>query len=165
MNEPEFIIEIFLRPGEFHWGDTDTRIRTILGSCVAICLWHPKLKIGGMCHYLLPTRRVKPEGAPPDPRYGDEAMELIIAEIEKINTRPKDYHVKVFGGANMFSEIVADGSINVGSKNVTLAEELIEKHGFQLMAKNVAGTEHRSILLDLWSGDVWMKKPKPNEIS
>ncbi|MES0489805.1 MAG: chemotaxis protein CheD [Leptospirales bacterium] len=160
MKEPDFILEIFLRPGEFHWGDTDTRIRTILGSCVAICVWHPRLKIGGMCHYLLPKRRVRDKLDPADGRYGDEAMELILDEIKKKNTRAQEYHVKIFGGANMFSKIIEGGSINVGQKNIALAESLTTEHGFQLQANHTGGTEHRSILFDLWSGDVWLKKPK-----
>jgi len=164
MKEPDFILEIFLRPGEFHWGDTDTRIRTILGSCVAICVWHPRLKIGGMCHYLLPKRRVRDALEPPDGRYGDEAIELILSEIKQKKTRPQEYHAKIFGGANMFSKVVVDGSINVGQKNIALAETLVAEHGFQVEANHTGGIEHRSILFDLWSGDVWLKKPKKEEV-
>lgn len=163
MNEPDFIIEIFLRPGELHWGDTDTRIRTILGSCVALCLWHPKLKIGGMCHYLLPSRRIREDSEGLDGRYGEEAIELLLDEIKKAKTKPSDYHIKVFGGANMFSKIIEKSAMNVGDKNVALAEEIAKKHGFQIMANHTRGIEHRSILFDLWSGDVWLKKPKAGE--
>ena len=53
---PEDALEIFIRPGEFYFGDGNTRIRTILGSCVAVTLWHPERHIGGMCHYMLPRR-------------------------------------------------------------------------------------------------------------
>jgi len=160
MKEPDFIIEIFLKPGEWHWGDTDTRIRTILGSCVALTFWHPKLKIGGMCHYLLPTRKTKTPEDPADGRYGDEALAVLVKEIEKSKTKISDYDIKLFGGANMFSDITRENSINVGEKNIRLAEEFIKEHGLKLAAKDVAGVEHRSILLDLWSGDVWLKKPK-----
>jgi chemotaxis protein CheD len=164
MNEPEFIIEIFLKPGEMHWGDTDTRVRTILGSCVALCLWHPNLKIGGMCHYLLPSRRVRNSDEPLDGRYGDEAMEMLMKELEKTHTKPKDYQVKMFGGSNMFSEILKDVNINVGEKNIQKADELVKKYGFNVASKDMGGTEHRSILFDIWNGDVWLKKPKKGEI-
>ena len=164
MKEPEFIIEIFLKPGEMHWGDTDTRIRTILGSCVAICLWHPTLKIGGMCHYLLPTRRIRNATDALDGRYGDEAMEMLLQELNKTNTKPKDYSVKMFGGANMFSEIIKEGNINVGEKNIQKAVELANKFGFKVGSQDTGGIEHRSILFDIWSGDVWMKKPKKDEV-
>ncbi|MDH4201135.1 MAG: chemotaxis protein CheD [Spirochaetia bacterium] len=160
MKEPDFIIEIFLKPGEMHWGETDTRIRTILGSCVAICLWHPVLKVGGMCHYLLPSRRVRAPTDELDGRYGEEAMEMLMKELQKTKALPKDYNVKIFGGANMFSEIIKDGGINVGEKNIAKAAELMTKHGFKVTSQDTGGIEHRSILFDVWSGDVWLKKPK-----
>ena len=50
------VIEIFLQPGDFYFGDRDTRIRTLLGSCVSITMWHPRLHVGGMCHFMLPER-------------------------------------------------------------------------------------------------------------
>ena len=113
--EPDQVFEIFLRPGELYWSnDSATRIRTLLGSCVAICLWHPRRKIGGMCHYLLP-RRSDRAGAGPDPRYGDEAMELFLAEIGAATTRPSQYVAKVFGGGNMFEKINVSGSIGDGN--------------------------------------------------
>jgi hypothetical protein len=54
-------------------------LRTLLGSCVAITLWHPTRRIGGMCHFLLPERKRR-TNEPPDGRYGDEA----VAEMVKV---------------------------------------------------------------------------------
>ena len=57
---PHDYMEYFLHPGEFQFtDDPDTRFRTLLGSCVAMTLYHPKRRIGGMSHYLLPTRGAK----------------------------------------------------------------------------------------------------------
>jgi len=56
MADPDGILEIFLGPGDLFFGDRDTRIRTLLGSCVAVTLWHPRAKLGGMCHFVVPTR-------------------------------------------------------------------------------------------------------------
>ncbi len=58
MNEtPTGVIEIFLQPGEWYFGNRKVSIRTLLGSCVAMVFWHrhPKLLMGGMCHFTLPT--------------------------------------------------------------------------------------------------------------
>lgn len=52
----EQVNEIYLQPGEYFWGGAHNRVKTLLGSCVAICIWHPKFKIGGMSHCLLPSR-------------------------------------------------------------------------------------------------------------
>ena len=53
-------VEIYLMTGEFHFGGKDTRIHTVLGSCVSITVWHPRLHIGGMSHSMRPCRGNKP---------------------------------------------------------------------------------------------------------
>ena len=69
------ILDVFLQPGDFHFGAGRTRISTLLGSCISITLWHPARLIGGMCHFMLPTRGL-PGGVPLDGRYADEALAL-----------------------------------------------------------------------------------------
>jgi chemotaxis protein CheD len=103
MLEPEYFIEIFLQPGDFYFGDVNTRIRTILGSCVSITIWHPTRMIGGMCHYLLPSRPKKSDSAL-DGHYADEAMKMFLQEVKAARTHPAEYRVKVFGGGNMFQK-------------------------------------------------------------
>jgi len=82
MIKPLHVIDIFLRPGDHYFTDRkNTRIRTLLGSCVSITFWHPRLLIGGMCHYMLPERgnelRAEDWHAP-DGRYADEAVALLL---------------------------------------------------------------------------------------
>ena len=81
---PDNVKIVVLSAGDFHFGSGQTRISTLLGSCVSITLWHPRKHIGGMCHYLLPARTRKP-GEPPDGRYGDEALAAMAAT--DVNTR------------------------------------------------------------------------------
>lgn len=157
MSTPDFVLEIFLQPGEFYWGDSDTRIKTLLGSCVAICIWNPKLKIGGMSHSLLPTRGDQKRRGELSARYIDEAMELFLLEMAKAGSRPQDCIVKYFGGGDMFNELWKKSGPGVGERNVEMTRSLIDKYGIKLKAEHVGGVGHRNIVFDLWSGDVWMK--------
>ena len=101
---PLDILEIFLQPGEFYFGEDKTRIRTLLGSCVAIVLWHPRLHIGGMCHYMLPQRPRKRQGEALDGRYAEDAMHMFMRELGRSGTNPADYQVKLFGAGQMFEQ-------------------------------------------------------------
>jgi chemotaxis protein CheD len=158
------ILEIFLQPGEFYFGDEKTRIRTLLGSCVAVTLWHPRKRIGGMCHYMLPTRPTNSGmkgGADPalDGRYADEAMQLFMRELRTAKTRPGEYQVKLFGGGNMFAG--GDGAkrhLNISERNVEVGREMIMKLGFRLAAEDLGGKGHRNVILELWNGDVWVRR-------
>lgn len=175
MHKPDHVIEFFLQPGDFYFGDRDTRIRTVLGSCVSITMWHPQKLIGGMCHYMLASRgQRRPAGEPPDGKYADEAMELFLNELRLSRTHPSEYQVKIFGAGNMFpnknksqdcsgctpQRAYQDPVRNchrVHCRNHQVAYYLVEKHGFKIQAEHMGGEGHRQLLFDVWSGFAWKK--------
>ena len=160
MHKPAHAIEIFLQPGEFHFDGKETRIRTLLGSCVAITMWHPEKRIGGMCHFMLPSRTVRPAGEL-DGRYADEAIELFLREIRMQGTRPGEYQVKLFGGGNMFDVPTRcrqeDDCNNVACRNVMAARRLLQAQKLVVAAEHVGMQGHRNVMFDIWSGKVWMR--------
>ncbi len=157
MRKPPHVIEIFLNPGEYYFGDRDTRIRTILGSCVSITLWHPKLLIGGMCHYMLPSRQGRcAPGA--DGKYADEALGLLFEEIRRSGTAFEEYQVKLFGGGNMFHRQLGATQTHIGIRNADAGRELVKHHGLRLAAEDLGGAGHRTVLFDIWSGHVWVRQ-------
>jgi chemotaxis protein CheD len=171
MQKPDHVIEIFLQPGDFYFGDKDTRIRTILGSCVSITMWHPRRLIGGMCHYMLPSRNVKRIGAL-DGRYAEEAVLMFFQEAMRHDTNPKDYVVKVFGAGNMFPGLgrkqtcgprstkgEIDACSNVSCKNAAIVYSLASNYGFSIETHDLGGEGHRQVVFDIWSGNVWVRRP------
>ena len=163
MQARDDVMDVFLQPGEFYFGDEKTRIRTLLGSCVAITLWHPKLHIGGMCHYMLPKRPHNNAGTVEalDGRYAEDAIKMFLHEISKARTRAVEYQVKLFGGGNMFARSVKPvRHISISETNVNFGRAAIAQCGFHLAAEDMGGSGHRNVILDLWNGDVWVRKAK-----
>lgn len=159
MHKPPHVIEIFLQPGDLYFGDRDTRLRTVLGSCVSLTFWHPQLLVGGMCHYMLPNRSQEKRGINPsglDGRYADEAIALLLKDINAAGVPHREFEVKLFGGGNMFPERSNPVS-HVGLKNVEMARQLVIKHGFNCVAEHLGGDGHRNVIFDVWSGHVWVK--------
>jgi chemotaxis protein CheD len=155
---PDFCIDIFLNPGEFYFGGSETRLRTLLGSCVAITMWHPRLKIGGMCHYMLPTRKDHYDGhEPPDGRYADEAIVLFLRELNSSGTQPSGYEVKMFGGGDQFPDQARSKLSSVPANNIDSGRKLLNKHGFTIKAEHLGGAGHRNVIFEVWSGDVWIR--------
>ena len=146
--------EVFLNPGEFYFADQASRIRTVLGSCVAITLWHPRLKIGGMCHYMLPSRHKKHQQTVLDGRYADEAMALFILAIQNHHTLPIDYVVKLFGGGDQFPGYCQNRPISLPERNSQIGRQLLKQHGFSINAEHLGGTGHRHIIFDVDSGEI-----------
>lgn len=150
--------DIYLRPGGFHFGQAPMRIRTVLGSCVAITLWHPRLVHGGMCHYMLPERGGRSRQSP-DGRYADDALALFMRELLHFGTQPADYEVKLFGGGRMFE--VRDPRLHevldIGQRNIEAGRRLLREHGFSVRSEHLAGNGHRNLVFDIANGHVWLR--------
>jgi chemotaxis protein CheD len=168
MIRPLSPLDIFLHPGDHYFADRDTRIRTVLGSCVAMTVWHPQLLVGGMCHYLLPARNGKyravdrPE---PDGRYADAAINLLLEEIDAVGAPHKEYQVKLFGGGSMFPGSDKSRMILLGIQNVQAARRLVRQHGFTCVAEHLGDIGHRHVIFEVWSGEVWVKHTQALPIS
>jgi chemotaxis protein CheD len=121
-------------------------------------MWHPELRIGGMCHYLLPTRRKKGDANNDlDGRYGDEAIQLFTKEAQRRRTHPKQYEIKIFGGADMFPRNAKGNVTAIGTLNVSGALSRLRECGCVVKAQHVGGIGHRIIVMEVWSGEVWVK--------
>ena len=187
MKKSTHTIDMFLQQGEVYFGDRDTHIRTVLGSCVAITMWHPELLIGGMCHYMLPSRhprgqrlhcriRNSPIGFPSrrtpdttlpdttalDGKYADEALVLMFAAIERSGTRAGEYQIKLFGGGNMFPT-APPRAHHVGLKNIAIVSQLLAHHDLKVSAEHLGGIGHRNLIFDIGTGHVWMQHQAPIE--
>ena len=155
---PQGIETVVLKAGEFHFGGGYTRISTLLGSCVSITLWHPRRRIGGMCHYML-TERKRPPGTLPDGRYANEAFELFLQHVAREGTKPPEYQAKLFGGACMFDHTTV-GAIDIGGKNIEYGQALLQAHHIAVISSHVGGSGRRKLHFDVWSGEVWLAFPE-----
>jgi len=155
------IISRFINPGEFFFCESNCQIHTILGSCIAITLWHPTLKIGGMCHFVLPGSSAANKIALPDPklngRYSDEAMALFEREIIRRGTNFKEYQAKIFGGSNMLVNSTLLENELIGTKNSVAAKNHLSERDVPILVAHIGETGYRRITFDVATGDVWVK--------
>lgn len=155
-------VEVFLQPGEYFTGDAQYRIRTLLGSCVSITLWHPQLRVGAMSHFLLARRTARPAFGL-DGRYGDEAMCLMLNELKQVGVRPSECEGKIFGGGDMFPLQMRSDEMSVGRRNGEVARELLRAHGISIVSESLFGVGHRQIIFDVGSGNVWQRQVLPDD--
>ncbi|MDR3535671.1 MAG: chemotaxis protein CheD [Acetobacteraceae bacterium] len=145
-------LRVFLNPGGVHCAAAPTVISTILGSCVAVCLWDRALRVGGMNHYLLAhdTRRAN------NTRFGDVAVERLVEGMLRLGCRPDTMRAKVFGGAAVL-QFGANGD-TVGSQNVRLALQLMHTRGIPVIARRTGGRFGLMIRLHTDTGDVLVRR-------
>ncbi len=127
-------------------------LNTVLGSCVAVCLWDEKLHIGGMNHYMLPLWNGVGLASP---KYGNIAIEKLVAGMNRLGSRNANLKAKVFGGASMLMEQSA--VFNIGLANVNLAWEMLEQNKIQVLASSTGGNRGRKILFNTSTGEVLQK--------
>lgn len=140
----------FLFPSELMVKVEPFQIQTLLGSCIAVCLYDQRKKIGGMNHYMVPLWNG--EGLA-SPKYGNIAIEMLIDKMKALGSDRKDWIAKVFGGASQFENTI----INVGERNIQVAESMLASLRIPIAAKSVGGEQGRKIMFDTFSGEVKMK--------
>lgn len=150
---------VVLRPGEYFVGDRRYRVATLLGSCVSVTLWHPALRVGAMCHYLLATRPSSSSGHTRDARYGEDALALMLSELVRLGVPPTECEGKLFGGGDMFPEQQKAQQFEIGLKNGEAARRLLDAQGIPIKSESLYGASHRKIIFVVATGDVWVSKP------
>jgi len=142
----------FINVGEIHIAIKPTEIITILGSCVAVCLFDTRQNIAGMSHYLVPLWN---GNGLESPKYGNISVEKLIEGMYERGSKKFDLVAKVFGGANI--NIKAHDSMLIGKKNVIIAEEILAKHGIKIAASDTGGNRGRRIMLQSDTGKIFLK--------
>lgn len=162
---PEFIEYLFypqimrkrihIHIGEYYASREPVIIQTVLGSCVAVCLYDPCQGIGGMNHILLPGK-ADLNKFDVSARYGVNAMELLINRMMNLGVDRGRLVAKVFGGAHMISSISRENG--VGDKNVSFVLEFLKREKIKVLSSDVGRNDSRKILFYTDSGDVYLKR-------
>ena len=124
-------------------------ITTVLGSCVAVCLYDLRAGIGGMNHFLLPEGK---SGDLEDVVFGLHAMELLINDMLKKGAEKRGLKAKLFGGASMIG-----GLSDIGERNVAFAREFLSDENFPVIGESVGGNCGRRIRFNPTTGSVMQK--------
>jgi chemotaxis protein CheD len=148
--------DVFLMPGQLHFGGQAASLRTLLGSCVAVTLWHPTQRLGAMCHFLLPMR-ARSSNDRPDGRYGDEAMQVLLEHMHRAGTEPREYQAHLYGGADTLPE-GSNLRFNVGERNIEAAWRFVDRWGLQVQGVDVGENVPRTVTLSVASGAVEVRR-------
>jgi chemotaxis protein CheD len=146
--------QAYLLPGQLHVSADPCQIRTILGSCVAICLWDSHRCAGGMNHFLLPAAS---EGRPASTRFANVATKALIEMLQALGCRVPNLQAKIFGGASMFRK-QNRLTPSLGDQNVAAALDLMQNAGIPVNVQEIGGTHGRKIIFNTDDGIVWCQR-------
>jgi chemotaxis protein CheD len=134
-------------------GEEDHVVTHALGSCVAVCIWDPVTRVGGLLHFLLPDSKLNPARAHAQPgAFADTGIPVLLRAAGEIGCSPRRAVIRLIGGATMNN---ADHpGFDIGKRNVLAARSLLWRHGLFVSRELVGGAEVRTVRLLLATGKV-----------
>jgi chemotaxis protein CheD len=129
-------------------------LRTILGSCVGVCLYEPESKTGGISHIMLPAYKAS---STVKEKYADTAIPLLIGKFEEMGLERKKIVAKVIGGATMFKLSENSSMSQIGKNNSAKAVEILNEHNIEIAAQDIGGDFGRTIDFYLDTGTIKIK--------
>lgn len=142
-----------IHPGQ--WAVEERQpIATLLGSCVAVCLFDPKLRFGGLNHFMLPIRTRASDSEYDSLLRGDYAMEVLVNAMLGKGAQKQRMIAKAFGGGNVVSSLRK----SIGDGNINFTRSWLEREGIVLVSSDFGGPWARKVIFEPGTGDAYCKR-------
>lgn len=142
----------FLYPSTLFASREPYLVNTILGSCVAVCLYDTVLCFGGINHYMLPFWNGQGLASP---KFGNIAIHKLFEKMQALGSQQRNIIAKVFGGGNIIEASTAQ--FMIGDRNITVAKETLRELQIQIVSQSLGGTLGRKIQFNTSTGEVKQK--------
>ena len=133
------IKDYFLNPGELIFSTKPIVVKTVLGSCVAVCLYDKENKYGGMCHFLLPEAQDKSVST----KFGNIATQTLINKFLSAGSKPNFIEASIIGGAFIIFD--EKEIFFIGDRNVDIATEILKKNEIRIKSVNTGGEHGKKV--------------------
>jgi len=138
--------------GDMCVGKSPGVFRTNLGSCVAVCVYVPSKKTGGLVHCMMPTCMTKNSHEKKPTKYVDSGVDELLAKIKTLCgvSEGHEMQAKLFGGAKILVQVTAD----IGNDNAVKAKEILKGKGIKIVAEKLGGVKGYKVDMNLETGGV-----------
>jgi len=140
---------IILNIGELAVSKEEVLLETILGSCVAVCLWDERQRIGGLNHFLLPH---EPLGVEKSTVYGETSIDTLVEQIHDLGADMTGLRAQIFGGGSLSSPL--EDIFEIGSENVKIARERMRHYGIPVVGGHMGDNNGIRVSLRISTGEV-----------
>ncbi len=151
---------IHLNAGEICITDKPTLVTTVLGSCVSVTMHCGRLKIGAICHGLLPSCGSDcGQDCEDQLKYVDCSIEFMLKNMLRYGITKNELSIKLFGGGDVLLPKESAGkNKTVGKQNLQIAKEIFRKEGLTIVNSDVGGYRGRRIYFYTHTGEVLLRR-------
>ena len=133
---------------------TSGTISTVgLGSCVAIILYDPVARVGGLAHVLLPTEAMSRDRSNPA-KFPATVVPILLDRMRDLGAIGNRLRAKIVGGASMFGNLIPPGGVNIGERNVAAVRQVLAGAKIPIVAEDTGSDYGRSVYLNVADGAV-----------
>lgn len=126
-----------------------------LGSCVGICLYDRTARVAGMAHVVLPDSSARKDEPPG--KFADTALPVLIEEMLQFGASRWRLVAAISGGAQLFTFASDPARLGVGARNAKAVTDGLERHGIPVLARDLGGSQGRTMRLSAVDGRVSVK--------
>jgi chemotaxis protein CheD len=155
------IHEVYVQPGESHISHEPVIFRTVLGSCVGVTFFVPRLLVGAICHPMLPRypqQRTAGKSLADGRRYVDFTLHDLARQFDELGVRREEIEVKLFGGGDVLAVNSDSHRPTIGKMNSESALRVLAEQGFRIAASSLGGICGLSIHFHTGTGQVLLKR-------
>ncbi|MCB0208484.1 MAG: chemotaxis protein CheD [Anaerolineae bacterium] len=128
-----------------------------LGSCVAICLYDPVTKVGGMLHALLPHANNQAKDYDVPAKFVDSGLPLLLKSVVQQRGEHNRLIVYLCGGAQLISAPNFSDMLKIGQRNVEAAHTALKTARLNIKSQDTGGNAGRTVKLHIDTGQITVK--------
>lgn len=133
----------------------DMLITYALGSCIAVAVYDPMVKVGGLLHFMLPDSKLDLNKTKLIPAmFADTGIPLLFKSCYRLGSEKKHMIVKIAGGANILDN---SNYFRIGQKNIIALRKIFWKNNVLIDGEDTGGDHNRTVSLDISTGKVVVK--------
>jgi chemotaxis protein CheD len=126
-----------------------------LGSCIALSVYDPAVRVGGLIHAMLPLSKIDPAKARTNPHmFVDTGVPALLQAVFDLGAEPRRLVAKVAGAASLLDE---KGMFRIGQRNCAVLRKVLRKNRVLIAGEDVGGSAARSMYLHMATGQTFVK--------
>jgi chemotaxis protein CheD len=127
-----------------------------LGSCVAVMIYDPQAKVGGLLHFMLPESQIDLEKAAKQPyMFADTGIPRLFHQAYELGAEKRRLVVRAAGGSQLMDP---EGTFNIGKRNYAAMRKILWKAGVMIQTEEIGGNVSRTVRMEVSTGRVFLRQ-------